>query len=466
MSREVITGLLIEDRRVTWATLALAKGAAEPPAIGRADLELGGPDTVTAYAAGEDAARVDAELTARCGRLPGAITIGLPSSRLLLRVVDLPSADPAELPGMVELQADKLSPFPSEETAVSYELLATRESASRVLIVAAHRPMIERLRRAVEARGAAVRRVDAGILGWWRTLGDAGKVRPVGRQALIRITADEADIIVTESATPAAVRLLATRREVGPEEYAAEIAREAAYTLTSIEARYGTGAVTLVEVWHEGPAPDGLAEALREHCRTEIEMMPLDSLPIATEGLARRAADARPGAVDLAPPEWARTRRASSMRRRLWIGLAAAAAVWLLGVGALLGALQYQRRETRELRTALEQVGKRADEVRAIQRRVREMEQYIERNKSALDALLEIVLVQPDDLVFTMVVYKKSREVILSGEAPSVNLIYQFKQGLDQSKMFSSVRLDGPTTDARTRKEFFKINLTFAGAAP
>ncbi len=451
---------------MAWATFAAAKGSVHPAASGSAALELGEPDTATAFAPGDAAARVDAEITARCGRLPGAIAIGIPSSRLLLRVVELPSADPAELPGMVELQADKLSPFPSEETAVSYELLATRESASRVLIAAAHLPMIERLRRAIEARGATVRRVDAGILGWWRSLHDAGKIRPVGRQALIRITADEADIIVTENATPASVRLLASRREVGAEEYAAEVAREAAYTLTSLEARYGAGAVTLVEVWHEGPVPAGLLDALHEHCRTEIELLPLESLPPAADGLARRASEPHAGMANLAPAAWAQARHAAAVRRRIWIGSAAAAAVWMLGVGALFGALQYQRRETATLRTALEQVGKRADEVRAMQRRIREMEQYADRSRSALDAFLEIVMVQPDDLIFTQVIYKKSKEFILSGEAPSVNLIYQFKQGLDQSKMFAGVKLDGPTTDARTHKEFFKLLLTFPGGAP
>ncbi|MDZ4198166.1 MAG: hypothetical protein U1E27_02670, partial [Kiritimatiellia bacterium] len=61
-------------------------------------------------------------LHAACRRMGGRVSLALPSSDMLLRVWSLPPSAPEEIGGMIELQIDKISPFPIEEMTIAWEV--------------------------------------------------------------------------------------------------------------------------------------------------------------------------------------------------------------------------------------------------------------------------------------------------------------------------------------------------------
>lgn len=94
----------------------------------------------------------------------GLANVSLRADQLLLRVVDLPTTDPDELLGMMELQIEKFSPFPVDTLTVSYETLAETESSSRVLIVAAKNELVDELGDVFHELGVTVRWIDVSTL--------------------------------------------------------------------------------------------------------------------------------------------------------------------------------------------------------------------------------------------------------------------------------------------------------------
>jgi hypothetical protein len=59
----------------------------------------------------------------------------LPSSQVMVRVVHLPPSEPKELPGMVELQLERLSPLPVAQIVWTFEALPAPEGQPQTVIV-------------------------------------------------------------------------------------------------------------------------------------------------------------------------------------------------------------------------------------------------------------------------------------------------------------------------------------------
>ena len=75
------------------------------------------------------------------------------SGQALLRVAELPAVDPDELKGMVDLQVDKVSPFPPDSTVTSFEVVQQSETASGVLMAALDRKTADSIGRTLTGRG-------------------------------------------------------------------------------------------------------------------------------------------------------------------------------------------------------------------------------------------------------------------------------------------------------------------------
>ena len=175
MAGKTLTAVAVRARSLEW--LAPQK-TGDPRAAGErhhADLAHAEGQVSVLEALRADREGIVADLRA-AGCPAGPATVGIPAGWVLLRVADLPAAAPDELRGMAELQIDKFSPFPAEESAVAYELLAERDGRARVLLSAIRTETVDLLADALRTTGLAPRRIDLNLLGWWRLLADAGHI--------------------------------------------------------------------------------------------------------------------------------------------------------------------------------------------------------------------------------------------------------------------------------------------------
>jgi hypothetical protein len=127
--------------------------------------------------------------------------------------------------------------------------------------------------------------------------------------------------------------------------------------------------------------------------------------------------------------------------------------VWLLCVAAGVAVLWQAGSRLDRLRRDQEKWGPLAMEVRDMRRRVALIQRYTDRTYSVLECFREICLLKPDGLDLKSFEYRKGRFVKLQGQAPNVDLVYQFKKNLDDSELLAGGSLMGPR-DYRGKQNF------------
>jgi hypothetical protein len=85
----------------------------------------------------------------------------LPSGHVYLRVIHLPAASPDELPGMLELQLEKVSPLPVNQVVWSYEVLPSSDPQTQsIVLLIAQRSKVEAFLGELESQGYLADRLE------------------------------------------------------------------------------------------------------------------------------------------------------------------------------------------------------------------------------------------------------------------------------------------------------------------
>ena len=459
MAQNPITAIIFREEVAEWTTLRPAKSGYEVDEHRAAEIVPAG--TSLDFAAAETSVAIKNI----CGHIKGDLCAGLPSDKTLMRVVDLPTSDPAEMKGMADLQVDKFSPFPVEQMAVALEVLSQKEKVSRVLIVAVQREIVESFGKALGAAGLLPHWIDVQVMGWWSLLKEQGAIPEKGRKVILLLEKNGTELIVCQDGIPVVFRSLGSGQGLSEDEYFSELADETAYTLTTLEAERGAADGVKIGLWYGaaklppkvvgpndvppkaqlpgGGPPAVLVEKLREACSVEVESQSLDSLPPLTEGLARRTAEKGDTALNLAPPEWRTQESGRRTKKSLLIASVAFLVIWLAGVFTFVGGLKIQESRRDQLKASVAVLEQSAMKVKELKDRITSFEQYADRSRSALECLREITAVLPQGVDLSSFSYKKGSSLSLRGECASPEPIYSYVQALQQSPLFTEVKTEG-----------------------
>jgi hypothetical protein len=457
MAKEAITGLVWRDDAVEWTTLRAGRG--EPVASGRE--RLAAAQGVEEEGAPDAAAPAEC-LKAACSAIPrGPVSLAVGSEHVLLRVLDLPATDDAELAAIITLQADKFSPFPLDTMVVGWEALRREGAATRALVAAVRREVVDEQGRRLAEAGLSIGRVDAAVLGWCALLARAGEIAPDLRDVVLLCDAGPPEVVVFDQGLPVLFRALDACAGLAGDALAGELAHEVGYTLMSAEMEQGAAVRQRVTLWG---ATDMAAAAGRigADCGCEARACRLEALGALSEGVALRAA--RREGLDLTPPAWRAAERSRTFRRRLVGAAVALGGLWIAGAAVLLGGLAVENAREAGLRREQARWREPADAVRELRRRTAIVKRYMDRGDSALEFLRAVSAVLPAGVELTSFSYRKGEELRLSGEADRVEQVYEFKNAIDAGDMFQGESiLQGPRADRRKRKEVFDIIVELPG---
>lgn len=467
MGRDRITSVILREDGIEWATLSGGRGRGNVIASGGMSLPV--PAALEPGAAGAEEPSAPADtLAARLAKqevsLGGPVTMGVDSSHLLLRVARLPSTDPDELAGMVELQADKMSPFPVDALTVSYEVLLSGADESTVLIAAARQDVLDRVRARLQDAGMEPDRVDAVVLGWWHLLKEAGKIADSGRQILVLLGATETNLLVVDDGVPVLFRSLPDHAGTPQADLVQGIASEIEYTLMSLELDVAVRHGHTIALWYTGDQPHGLVHGLAAACGCEVEAACLDGLGRSADGLARRTAE-RARRLDLTPAAWKAVASSKEFRRRMWLTAGGVLGAWAVLAGGFAGGFTLETHQVNLLRQQKEAVGLQAAEVRQMRQRVQLIQRYTNDTHSALECLRELCVQWAPGVEMSSFSYRKGESVKMSGSAASVDQVYAFKRKLDGSGLFQQADLQGPRQD-RDRRQVFDLTLLLPADTP
>ena len=105
------------------------------------------------------------EMVRTSGLHPSNCAIGVSNQKVVVRLIDLPYMERAELQGAIQYQAQDYIPIPIEDAILDFQIIgdymtASDEHMMEVLLVAAQRDMIGNSVRAVEEAGLKLQQID------------------------------------------------------------------------------------------------------------------------------------------------------------------------------------------------------------------------------------------------------------------------------------------------------------------
>lgn len=432
MSAFSITGLLVRPDRLL--STSLPSDSRKGEAVHR--VFEGDPAETLRRTSGEKllAERVDA---------------ALPGEEVLIMVADLPTREPDEIDGMVSLRAEEISPFPVERTCAGWEALRDTDTGSRVLMALADLRHVQTLHDWLSEVRVLPRRVDVDVLGWLEVLREGGHLPEAESRLLLLVDGVQCHAVVWYRGGPCAIRSLGPVRELAAD----EVAEELRLALMSLESEWTDFSCDRISVWHDGGAP---AWAAGELAGLPCDAASLEALPPCSEGVARRGLGS--GALDLAPEQWKREAASKTSRLRWKRGLAAAAALWLLGVGALTAAVVLKARRVEAMRARLEERADTASEVQRLSRRVRSLSHFTDRSSSALETMRLLARAMPSAgaLRIDDFRYAKDSGVVFSGETRGDGrAFYTFIEELGTAEVLEVENYDVKQQRGATR---FQVN--------
>ncbi len=364
---------------------------------------------------------------------------------VFLQLVLLPTDDLSEVPAMIELQLEKLSPLPVGQIVWSYEVLGQRPASGGmpVLVAIAERSVVESTLASLEKRGFRADRVESPLLPL------------IGRTQFV---SDGAYIFVFRSGprqtcligwyADGALRALNVVNVTADERWVRQLVDELNRLTWAGE----------LEGWASGPAPalhlvadeetltewrapleDASGIAVTPHVRPSDPELAAASVVRAAKGVAP---------TNLLPPEYA-ARYRQEYNDQLWMGgLGALFMAYLFGVLVYFGAVEVQK--YRHARVAEELASVHAGYTNALRLKAQAqiLQETVNLRFAALECWLATVEVMPEELNLESLNFSGGQNVTITGYAPAdqENRISEFWRALQRKRvgntnLFSQVQL-------------------------
>ncbi len=379
------------------------------------------------------------------------IIASLPANEVLLHVFNFPTIDPDEIEGMVELQIDKISPYPLAQIVVSHEILAQNETHTLVLVAGARRELIEEKGAFFKDLGLTLSSLDINLICRWNQLLSANKVSADYSDIFLIIENNEAGLIITKNGEPILFKSLFI------DELSSDLFEEINYSLATLEQAFQIEEASVINVWKDDFSVFNFKD-LNTNGEFSVALNSLHDLPKLSDGLVRRYQNRNK--LELIPKEWIESAKSKALMRSLYKFGAIAFAAWLsIGVIFFM-AVGIHSHQVKKLRAVAENLSGPAKEVQETSRKVSALSGYTDQSNSALETLREICAILPKGIELSSFSFKKGEAATLRGEAVSDEAIYSFFDILAKSEFFKEVKDQRVTMANHKGKRISQFSLT------
>ena len=387
---------------------------------------------------------------------PGTVLIANPSHLTTTRLFTLPSTDPQEIRDIVELQAEKHTPYAKEEILTDFRVLDVDQAGySRVLLILSHQDIVHRALRLVEAMGWILERVGfelEGLLNWSRVAG----VDTNAAVLIAELDYETTTLVILQGDRPYAHRSLAVGAkqltddpEEGPAKLIAEVQRTletfdaegfnlpvSAIVLTGQAARFSE----LKERVHQNLELPTTVIAAFEGCQLGDHAMDAqdDALSkVSFAGLAGLAL--RPSQVDLTPKAL-RLHRAFEARARALVGLGCQLIGCLLLVSCLIIGKSFKNE--RYYAGLYRQHQVLEEEAQLMERQMEQaavIKGWLQNRGRLLNAIVELAEHTPPTILWDSLSVNAEQQLSLKGVSEEIPKVYDFANALKSSPRFLNV---------------------------
>lgn len=406
------------------------------------------------------------------------VVVCIPRELVTVRILKLPSTDPAEIADMVDLQVGKQTPYSRDEIAWDYKILgAGKEGYARVMLVIAQRAVIRQRVSVVEEAGFDVGQVaisSEGVLGWF--LGSGLAAHDGRAVALAEIDASYTDLMLCVGGAVVFSRSIRTGATQLIDDYVTWIDRFAGEIRQSLDiCRTEMPGVEVDRLYISGagPAIEGLSADIGS--RLGLSTEPADSLQKTTRmPKAPSIRDPLYRVVSLTPlvgavldpgqlecdlmPESVLMRKRLIQRSRAMTVFGALLVTATVGLSLLAVLKVVSRKQHLDMMRA--DVAQAEETVESVKRKrgiVRLVRKAEDRRFGCINVFTEIQRIRPDDVYLEQVEIDGGRErVSLVGTGGTLADVRALFNGLKSSLLFADVK-PGSTTLERSGRYSFEV---------
>ena len=438
MAKLHTTGIVLQPGGLEWTLLRTDKG--ETPEV---------ESTSPAITDAVDNPSWDKLLEKDKASLLGRLQVVLPATASLMKVLHLPTSDPEEIEGMVELQADEVLPYPVDQVYLSHEVLHQAEQGTTVVMVAVLRTQIDALGESFFDQKLRIDRLDVDLLAWWDLMAPR-YLADEGRKLVLLFDRKECFFVVCDNGVPVHMAHLGGVPEATEDfEYLID---DVDMTLASLDAEDKAPEISGLEVWHWGGVPQALSH-VEKQLGVKVNAHNLQELSRLSEGVALRGLTPD-GVVNLVPQAWKDLQEQHELKIQSLKFVGAMVAVWLLGMGLFNLFISLDTRHVGKLEKEVAALEEPVRSVSALQSRVQSLSLFTNQTFSVLECFRETSVLMPTGVELTSWNYAKGKQVLIRGKSRQNSQVFTFNEQLENSGLFSEIINDGSSRGTDGNWEF------------
>ena len=407
----------------------------------------------------EEIAKTFRETCETEGIVPRDLLIGTPTHLSTVRLFSLPSTDLHEIRDIVELQAEKHTPYAKDEVLTDFTVIdRDRAGYSRVLLVIAHKDVIHRSVLLVETLGLTLDRIGCeleGLTAWFELLrkgtaaktGDATLVVDVDGSTTTLIIMQRRQLLFHRSLAMGVEQLHDDPAHAG-ERFVSELQR----SVEAFEAEGGAAKLHDVIVTGCVERAGALKAPVEAALNLPVQFVSSwgrQELPDALRAACERLPDVSfasllglalgPSQINLTP-QTTKLRQAFEARAKALILLACQGVAAMVLVSLLIiGRAQKEQRYYTTLR-AIYAVS--AKESGAVEKALRELEfvkDRLRQHGQLLNAVETMAALSPPGIQWQSMTFTEGETMVLKGTSEELPKIYEFVAGLNSAPLFKQV---------------------------
>lgn len=385
-----------------------------------------------------------------------AVLIANPTHLTTARLFTLPSTDPTEIREIVELQAEKHTPYAKEEILSDFRVVETDPSGySRVLLIISHQDVVYRSLRLIEGIGWPLERVGfelEGLVNWFQMRREAAS--PDGT-LVAELDSDTTTLVIFQKIKPYFHRSLALGAAQLLSDSAEKFGRWVAEFQRSLETFEAEGFnVSVSRVVLTGLAGQipGLAEKIQQGLNLPTSVVsPFEQCPLTEKALKESEAETRvsfagllglalrPSEVDLTPKAL-RLHRTFEVRSKALVGVGCQLIAGLLLFSCLIIGKAYKNERYHEqLMKKYQEVAKEAQLLEAFMDQLHLVQGWLDSGGQLLESVAYLAQHTPSTIRWSSLHFTKDGQIILKGSSEQMPKVFDFVAAIEKSPLFSKV---------------------------
>jgi type II secretory pathway component PulL len=361
------------------------------------------------------------------------------------QTLTLPTAEPAELKQMLDLQIDNLTPLPLDEVVYGFESLERLDGQTRVLVAIARKDAVNDRVEVLEAAGLPPEIVSVDALAVFRALLKRGVLPSDESVNALVVLSTAANFIVYSRGLPLAIRsIVLGEHSLDTAEGRQLVRQELQRSLLAAGADLPQSQIGRVTILALTEGYRSVADALATDWTARTEVLANGAVPAPALSLCMECAVGEAPPLNLLPEEWRQRRRDARRRQLLWRCVVVAGALYLLIMAVFLSLMAVRRAQLRQVQTQIREATPLYQDARGLHGQLLAMQRQLDTKQSALELLREVSTRMPDNLKLNAFQFRATQTVTLRGQAQSPNTIYEFEDRLRQTGLFSEIKEAGP----------------------